>query len=586
MERIKNIYRKLILAVVLISGMFVTSCDDYLTIIPPSVVVHEDFWHTEAEVNGMMATAYIKLCSGDAISKALVWGETRAETVDYIKGSQNDNIKFLMEGLLYDDNGYAAWSTYYSAISNCNLVLEYGPEVTNNDPNFTAGEMAVAEGQMRALRAYAHFMLLRAFCNIPLATKVVMSDAELPTYSQVKPMEALNSIYEDLTIASKKVLKSSTPGNTSLGYITTNAVYAMMADVDMWRAAFAKYYELEGSNSGEYTSDDYYAMAIENCQKVLDRMNEVYQEEYAEKEDMKFAYNLLQNDGDFEELRKYGYSAVYNQIFGDQNSRESIFEFQIDDTNHAKNGSGISAIFGGEGKLNGQLVVSKEFLKKFEDDDLRKYAFTTFPDPDWKKTSTEEIDEYAVVKYAAKNTPVDENGSREYRPGDKYDANWIVYRKTDVMLMKAEALVSSSTADQAAIKEAFDITNAINRRWRADTTKITNELTYTESMTAAECLDLVRNERALELCFEGKRWYDIVRMALQTDTRSESYGSVINFTYLNKNQGVEEEEMVRRYNRISAFFMPIAKDEIRFNSNLVQNESCKSSDGDDSISQN
>lgn len=577
MERIKKLYRKLILVLVLVSGTFMTSCEDYLTIIPPSVVVHEDFWHTEAEVRGMMATAYITLCNTDAISKAIVWGETRAETVDYIKGSQNDNIKFLLEGLLYDDNSFASWSTYYYAISCCNLVLEYGPEVTGNDPNFSSGEMVVAEGEMRALRAYAHFMLLRAFCNIPLATKVVMSDADIPSYPQVRPMEALNSIYKDLEIASTKVLKSSAPSSTSLGNVTTNAVYAMMADVDMWRAAFAKYYEIEGTAVATLTSDEYYDMAIANCQKVLDRMNEIHTEFFDKDEELKSAYNLIKNGGE-DEMRKFGYSQVYNEIFGVQNSRESIFEFQIDDTNHAKGGNGIANIFGTEGRLNGQLVVAKKFMEKFKSDDLRKVAFTSFPDPDWTTPPTEVVEEYGVLKYIAKGTPVDGNGSREYRAGDNFDSHWIVYRKADVLLMQAEALVSRTTADETDIKTAFDITNAINRRWRADTTAITEPLTYTTEMTAKECLALVRDERALELCFEGKRWFDIVRMALQGEDTS--------FSYEDKNHGVDSEEMERRYNRISAYFMPIAKEELRFNPDLVQNESCKSSDNDDSISQN
>lgn len=576
MERIKKLYRKLILVLVLVSGTFMTSCEDYLTIIPPSVVVHEDFWHTEAEVRGMMATAYITLCNGDAISKAIIWGETRAETVDYIKGSVNDNIKFLLEGLLYDDNSFASWSNYYYAISCCNLVLEYGPEVTGNDPNFSAGEMIVAEGEMRALRAYAHFMLLRAFCNIPLATKVVMSDAEIPSYPQVQPMEALNAIYEDLEIASTKVLKSSAPSSSSLGNVTTNAVYAMMADVNMWRAAFAKYYETEGTAVATLTPDEYYDMAIANCQKVLDRMNEIHTEFFDKDEELKSAYNLIKNGGE-DEMRKFGYSQVYNEIFGVQNSRESIFEFQIDDTNHAKGGNGIANIFGTEGRLNGQLVVAKKFMEKFKSDDLRKVAFTSFPDPDWTTPPTEVV-EYGVFKYIAKGTPVDGSGSREYRAGDNFDSHWIVYRKADVLLMQAEALVSRTTADETDIKKAFDITNAINRRWRADTTAITEPLTYTTEMTAEECLALVRDERALELCFEGKRWFDIVRMALQ--------GEETSFSYEDKNHGVDSEEMERRYNRISAYFMPIAKEEMRFNPDLVQNESCKSSDNDDSISQN
>ena len=124
MKRINKLYKKLVFAIVFISGMFLTSCTDFLTIIPPSMVVHEDFWHTEAEVNGMMATAYLTLCNRNCLSNAIVWGETRAETVDYPTGSTNESILRLTEGLLYDDNGYASWSEYYKAISGDSEMVD------------------------------------------------------------------------------------------------------------------------------------------------------------------------------------------------------------------------------------------------------------------------------------------------------------------------------------------------------------------------------------------------------------------------------------------------------------------------------
>ena len=121
------------------------------------------------------------------------------------------------------------------------------------------------------------------------------------------------------------------------------------------------------------------------------------------------------------------------------------------------------------------------------------------------------------------------------------------------------------------------MTEAINKRWRMDTTDIENELQYSDYVEQKKCLQLVRDERVRELCFEGRRWYDIVRMALQ--------GEETAFSYNKKRHGVDEEEMLRRYNHISAYFMPIAKDEIRFNPLLEQNKSCKSSDNSE-IEQN
>ena len=416
MERITKIYKKLVFAIVFISGMFLTSCTDYLTIIPPSMVVHEDFWHTEAEVNGMKATAYLTLCNGTCLSNAIVWGETRAETVDYPTGSTDNGILHLTEGLLYDDNGYASWSEYYKAINYCNLVMEFGPTVLEHDPNFTESEMDVVRGEMLALRAYAHFVLLRAFCNIPMSTQVVINDAEIPDYPQVHPMEALQLIYDDLETASHLVLRSGINDSENLGIITTNAVYSLMADVNMWQAAFTAYYTnpetTDGSFTPEKTADEYYDMAIANCKKVMDAMDAIHKEFYTNKLDKPTAYNLLVNDG-LPTAREAGYCSVYDDIFGEKmNSRESIFEFQIDDKNYGKGGNGISSAFGAGGNSGGKYVVQKDFLNNtFEDDDLRKYSFTTYslsdPSGSSNQSGTQGATDIYVAKYTAKNTPTD-----------------------------------------------------------------------------------------------------------------------------------------------------------------------------------
>ena len=122
-----------------IIATLMTSCTDFLTIIPPDKIVHEQFWQTKDDVNGMLATSYLKLASTDAISKAIVWGELRADNMTFEKSKVKDDIRYIVEANLTDENGYTRWGIYYQAINYANLVIEYAPLVVERDPDFTQG---------------------------------------------------------------------------------------------------------------------------------------------------------------------------------------------------------------------------------------------------------------------------------------------------------------------------------------------------------------------------------------------------------------------------------------------------------------
>ena len=231
MKKIFNIYKNQVVMVAVMLATLMTSCTDYLTIIPPDKIVHEHFWQTKDEVNGMMATSYLKLVSGDAVSKAIIWGELRADNMKY-PANYNKEIKYIVEANLLDDNSYSRWGIYYEAINYANLVIEYAPLVVDRDPDFTEGDLEVVLGEMYAMRALCHFYLVRTFRDIPMALKPAVNDAELPDYNQVHPLQALDYIMADLDRAENMVMKTGnfTTPESNYGRITKNAVLAMKAD--------------------------------------------------------------------------------------------------------------------------------------------------------------------------------------------------------------------------------------------------------------------------------------------------------------------------------------------------------------------
>ena len=126
-----------------------TSCTDFLTIIPPDRIVHEQFWRTKDDVNGMLATSYLKLATTDAVSKAIIWGELRADNLTFESGkSKDDPIRYIVEANINEENTYTKWGVFYEAINYANLVIEYAPLVKEHDPDFDDSDIAVVVGEM------------------------------------------------------------------------------------------------------------------------------------------------------------------------------------------------------------------------------------------------------------------------------------------------------------------------------------------------------------------------------------------------------------------------------------------------------
>jgi hypothetical protein len=83
-------------------------------------------------------------------------------------------------------------------------------------------------------------------------------------------------------------------------------------------------------------------------------------------------------------------------------------------------------------------------------------------------------------------------------------------------------------------------------------------------LTADKAIKLVRDERLRELSYEGKRWYDLVRVAL-IDKKTDKIKFVAD--KLETGAAVVKIKM----STIDGLFMPIHIDELRYNKNLKQN---------------
>ena len=581
MRKIKNIISSAFVALALGCSSMMTSCTDYLTLYPTNAVILENYWKTAEDVNAMLASCYSSMANSDVIKRLMIWGELRADNMITRTGASND-LKYIVEANLLETNGYFNWSNFYKTINYCNMVLQYAPGVLEEDPDFTQGDLDVIKGEMYALRALCQFILVRSFRDVPLSRVAMDADDQPRVYPQYSPYETLDYIMADLDSAEALCMKTGGWSDSRKNYarITKNAVYAMKADVNLWRAAFAQYSILSGDTAKyidtdkvvQFTETDvnnYYTQAIENCDSVLAAMRRQVLKQYedarlplTELDTLNNPYLLIQNTSK-------DYLTSYDEIFlgetlksGDYiTPNEVIFRLDFNDDN--KN----TAIkdFYGYSESTGSFVVPSSAPIALNDkglwkkSDLRYNAFTSSKYTAASSGTASDKKVTTITKYNIMTAKPSDKGIQWYTQ-DNIVSDWIFYRKTDVMLMKATALAYRYQEKDAA--EAFALVNAVNKRSVLTANDQLKEKDY-EDQDALKALIL--DERLRELTYEGKRWYDLVRLALCKNTTSDVIDLVK--AKLESSGNAVATKMTSIY----SLFCPIYESELKVNPLLKQN---------------
>lgn len=555
-----------------------TGCTDFLTIYPTDKVVLEDFWKNKADVNGMVANSYKNLVSDAFVKRVFVYGELRSDDVIETTHIGTD-LKYINNANLLATNGYCDWSIYYKIINNCNIVLHFAPQVLEEDPDFTQGDLDVVRGEMLAMRALCHFYLVRTFRDIPLLKEAKIDDSQDLNIKQSTPLEALDFILADLKEAESLVLPSGSYNNETYnkGRFTADAVRAIRADALLWKAAFTQF-QSKSDGSDCY---DFYTECIDYCERIIadrkqylidwKKKNNIGMEEEQTGGNALVASYPLETHPATKALAS-SHDETYVKIFTDKNNRkESILELQLDEDNN--HNYAICAFYGYEqGQSSMPFMASSYLGKKGSDEnslyegktDLRRASYTDQHGP--------EEDVFPIAKYTTRLTRVAPNSSSEGQAeyyntnsddGRYYWQNVILYRITDVMLMEAEARAFRADSVKNDLPEAFKLVKAVYYRSNPWGVSPKDSIKYSGT---ANLQEMVLKERQRELCFEGKRWFDLVRMALRDGSTNNMLNIMVPHKY-ESNQSAIKSKMAS----IDALFFPIAESVIKTDTMLVQN---------------
>lgn len=548
--------------VVMAGGM--SSCDDFLSILPTNDIVLENYWTEENDVYSVLYSCYSELESSNCLNRMVAWGEMRSDNMTSGSGTNNDMQQVFKENIL-ETNGLTAWQSFYSVINNCNTVIHYAPVVQQIDPNFSPAELNATIAEATTLRSLCYFYLIRAFRDVPYVTVPSVDDSQEYQVKATPFEDVLDSLIRDVESVSEDAVRSygeESIENTTR--ITRWACYSLLADLYLWKGDWNK--------------------CIENCDKVINHKIEEYEEEF-EKNPTTITTELY---GKFPLISESAANSndagnTYNEIFGTGNSFESIFELNFDENNKTVTNSTVSGYFGSSTNKTGQIGVPS-FINDEVFSGLNKYFRKT--DCRYLENMTTVNNKGYITKYVNQTckfkTSTNSNGAPNVEPSARATnhANWIIYRLTDVMLMRAEAEVelagdvengSSLSEEQIQhYRSAFACVSAVWKRANNKRTATTDTLVFEDYATSRINMeDLVLDERQRELMFEGKRWFDLVRLCRREGDNDRMISKVI--PKFQENTSAIRIKLSSR----DILYWPYNREEIKQNSNLVQNPAYK-----------
>ena len=545
----KNIYKIIAVSLLLATTTACEKTFDELASNPNQQDVN-GFYNTPQNINKGVIGIYAYITTPRAMGTA---GRLQIN-----RGDESSDCSDYGEPGQYSANLSSSWYTivqpyalFYTAASQACQMIEAIPNV-----NFTNQQLKNAYlGEAYFLRAYTHWFLFLNFRNIPLMKELPKSAKDYKP--QATPEEAWDFIISDLKRAKELLPEKGFWTGESIGRVTKGSAIALLGKAYLYRSGIERYY---GNSTTTY-----------------------YNEAAAE-------FNELILSG------KYRLVADYNDNFkvATENNDESIFELQFlgDVTNTGFNpglsNSGVwrdpRGYLPPTNKNASSSVIHDWVYNTFVNSkdasghtDPRMFGTLIFDDtkPEINARTGDEVrifdNKTFREYYGAKGFGVAKAQANKYKaacrkgidwtlstrnPGNNFymwngranGLNQIEIRYADVLLMYAEAIVNGGTQGSLS---ALDAVNQVRAR---------------VGMPAVASVDMnvIENERILELTQEGHRFFDLLRWGKVVQRFRELEANDPNFKQYNNSAYLGFQEHKNEW-------LPLPVDEVEGNPYIQRN---------------
>jgi hypothetical protein len=513
-----------------------SSCNDFIDVAPTGVI-DGDLAYTQPEE--MVTAAYASLgdCWYDCPMNLWTYGDLGSD--DCLKGGSGttDTGYHPMEiwSTMTSTPGEfdALWYNLYRSISRCNRALvaleQNGESVLGEDVT----KRRVAE--VHFLRGHFYYKLLTMFRQIPWIDEEVFKNNahESVRNDEFTYEELFQKVIGEFEIAFNDLPDEAPDGGGRVNRIAAAAYLAKCYLNLAWGDGY------EATTGVDFINTDYMKKVVEYTEVVknsrygyLEDYGDIFLPEYKNSKESVFAVQTSDYSEDNTQYGRANWSNVLNGCWGMWSCGWDFHKPSQNLVNAFKTKDGLP-MFDDYNKATDYPVQGVNDGQKWD-----PRLFHTVAMPSWPYKYE---DAYTMTKdnsrtpntygyYASlKEVPQRSNGETYNGSWQAFAMNDYVFRYTDVMLMRAEALV-----ELGQLSEALQIVNDIRQR---AANSISKHISYAANYcqislypsnyfsskeVARKC---VRWERRLEMAMENCRYFDLRRWGIASTTLNAYFES-------------------------------------------------------------
>lgn len=291
MKYFKN---KIILISIFIVSLFLPSCSDFLDIVPDNVATIEYAFRMRSTAERYLFTCYSYLPdAADPRRYPTMWGADEG-WIEYVYQQSHTGPWHIAAGLQNANNPILApWTgsnsapDLWEAISQCNIFLENVRLV----PDLETHEMVEWIAEVKFLKAFYHFELLKHYGPIPIARENIPISASIEEVSVFRePVDdVFDYIVELLDEAVTDLPDWVMDENSQLGRITKPIAMGIKAKVLVYAASplfngnpdYRNFTNKDGTPlfSSEYSAEKW-QIAADACKEAIDKAHNLGYELY------------------------------------------------------------------------------------------------------------------------------------------------------------------------------------------------------------------------------------------------------------------------------------------------------------------